>query len=162
MRQQIEQHYLENHDRLVKIMTNRAGTVQDAEDVVHSAYELALKYRNSFDSDLRPLGAWFNTILNNALRLHKRKEKMMGMSLEYDEELDEGNTLLEWEHDTIKAVKADIEKKPFPLRQALYLYFFKQYKPREIAQVLDLTNGYIRKRVTWFRSEMQEKYGGMV
>jgi RNA polymerase sigma factor (sigma-70 family) len=160
MRELLEKYYIENHGRLVKILSNRAGGIHCAEDVVHDAFERALRYRNSFEPSRQELGAWFNTIMNNALRDYKKAERMMGMSVEYVEELDEGLPMQDWEDDMICAVLSEIDKKNVMVRQALYLYFFKQYKPREISQILDMSNCYIRTSVKEFKQSMVAKYGG--
>jgi len=162
MYKKIEQHYLDNYRRRLKILVNRAGSISNAEDVLQDAYERALRYRNSFDPDAQELDAWFNTIANNALRDFKQSERRMGMSVEYAEERDEGVPLADWEEDMIEAVKKDIACKNVMVRQALYLYFFKQYKPREIAQILDMSNCYIRTSVKEFKQQVVAKYGDVL
>jgi len=166
MQKQIEKHYVENFDKLVKRFSYRAGGIPNAEDVVQEAFTLALKYKDSFNPDSKhrgvdkaEFGGWFNGILNNALRLYKRKEQLLGMSVEYQEDMDEAAPLMEWEGDLIDAVKKDIARKPPQIRQALWLYLFKQYKPREICQVVDMSNAYVRTSVKEFKQEMRAKYG---
>jgi len=158
MQKEIEQHYIENYGKFVKILTNRAGSVQGAEDVIQDAYERALRYKNSFNPNLQEFGGWFNGILNNALRCYKLNERCLGMSVEYDEEREEGEPLLEWQQNTIDCVLAEVDKRKFVERQALYLYFFRQYKPRDIVQVLEITNAYVRTLVKKFKKEMKAKY----
>ena len=162
MYKEIEQHYIDNRRMLVKVMTNRAGSVENAEDIVQEAFARALRYRSSFSVYKNDLRAWINAILNNTLRDFKIDERRMGMSVEYNEDMDEPCPLHEWESDMIEAVKADIERKPVLVRQALYLYFFKGYKPREIAQVVEMTNGYIRTSVKEFKQQMRKKYGSVL
>lgn len=160
MNKLLEKFYRENRFRLVKIMSNRAGSVSNAEDVVQDAFERALKYSNSFQPEKQKLGAWFNTILNNALRDFKVNERRMGMSVEYDERKDEGDFVLELEEDILESVKKDIAEKSYPLSRALYLYFFCQYKPRDIVQVLPISNTYVRTGVKEFKQQMSSGYGG--
>jgi RNA polymerase sigma factor (sigma-70 family) len=162
VRNLIEAHYNKNFGKFVKILSNRAGSVHNAEDVVQESFYRALKYRKSFNPELEELGAWFNKIMNNALRNSKLNERRMGMSVEYTEDMDEVVDLLEWEEDMIKQVKADINSRPEQVRQVLQLYIFQQYKPREIAQVLDMSNGYIRTIAKDFKIEMREKYGDVL
>lgn len=162
MRKQIEQHYAKHFDRLVKVYSNRAGGIWHAEDVVQEAFSRALKYQNSFDPDKQAFGGWFNGILNNSLREYKAKERLLGMSVEYTEDMDDLTPLMEWEDDLINAVKADMARKPEQVRQALWLYFFRQYKPREIAQVVEMSNTYIRTSVKEFKQEMRKKYGDIL
>lgn len=162
MHKQIRQHYAENFDKFVKRYANRAGGIHDAEDVVQEAYTRALKYGNSFDPTVQEFGGWFNSILNNALRDHKKDERLLGMSVEYKEEFDDLTPLLEWEDNLIAEIKKDVARKPAQVRQAIWLYIFKQYKPREIAQVVDISNAYIRTAVKEFKQEMRKKYGDVL
>jgi len=162
MKKEIEQHYIDNYGKFVKILNHRAGSVQGAEDVIQDAYERALRYKNSFNPDLQEFGGWFNGILNNALRDYKVVERRLGMSVEYDEEREEGTPLLEWEQNTIDCVLADINKRKLLIRQVLFLYFFRQYKPRDIVQVLETSNAYVRTLVKEFKKEMKAKYGDKV
>jgi RNA polymerase sigma factor (sigma-70 family) len=159
MYETIEEYYLENRRRLVQVVANRAGGVENAEDVVQIAFECALKYKNSFNPEWCEFEGWFVAILNNALRRYKAEERLLGMSVEYREDLDERTELTDLEGDLAAAVLREIKAKAFPVRQALYLYFIKQYAPREIVQVLDMSNGYVRVVVHEFKRELREKYG---
>lgn len=155
----IEEYYKENYDHLVKILSNRAGGVPNAEDVVQEAFYRALRYKKSFSPDIEKFSAWFNKILNNALRQSKMVERRLGMSVEYNEEMDDVVDLLEWEEDLIKNIKRDVSRKNTTERQVLQLYLFHQYKPREIEQVLDISNAYIRTIAKDFKKDMRKKYG---
>lgn len=163
MYKEIEQHYIDNRRMLVKVMTNRAGSVENAEDIVQEAFARALRYRSSFSVYKKELRAWINAILNNTLRDFKIDERRMGMSVEYSEDMDEPCPLHEWESDMVNAIYSDIlKKKSTVLRQVLYLYFFKGYKPREIAQVVDTSNGYVRMSVNEFKHLIRDKYGNVL
>lgn len=162
MKKKIELHYIKHRKRMVLILKNRAGTPQNAEDIVQDAFECALRYRNSFDPSRQGLGAWFNAILNNCLRRFKKDERLLGMSVEYVEELDDPVNTLDWTEDIVKLISGEINRKNMPVRQALWLYFFKGYKPREIAQVVEMSNCCIRTSVKEFRQKMQAKYGDVV
>jgi DNA-directed RNA polymerase specialized sigma24 family protein len=83
------------------------------------------------------------------------------MSVEYSEDMEEALPAMEWEDNLIKEVLKEMDKKPEEVRQALYLYIFKQYKPREIAQVVNMSNTYIRTSVKEFKQEMRKKYGDL-
>src|SRR3972149_7707806 len=160
MKKKIEKFYVDNRSRLVNIVYNRVGGAAQAEDVVQDAFERALRYNRSFEPDKQLLGAWFNTILSNALRDFQRSERLMGMSVEYVEEMDEAAPMLEWEGNMLDIVQDEIKARSVFVRQALFLYFFKQYKPREIAQILDISSNYISVCVNQFKKEMADKYGG--
>jgi DNA-directed RNA polymerase specialized sigma24 family protein len=162
MKKRIEQHYIDKRKRLVILLSNRAGGRQNAEDIIQNAFELAIRYRHSYNIGLQTFEVWFNTILNNALRKFKTEEKRMGMSVEYNEDMDESCPMLEWEEDMINLIKWEVNKKKLPMRQALYLYLFRGYKPREVAQIVDMSNAYIRTSVKEFKQEMRKKYGDII
>ena len=146
---------------MVKVFTRRAGGEAQAKDVVQSGYETALRYSNSFSRDDQKLGGWINTIVNNAYRKFAQQERLKGMSVEYDEELGDGVCDPDFDSPMYKKLEREINKIKFPLRQVLYLYFFKQYKPREIETVLDLSNSYIRQSICVFKKRISDKYGAM-
>jgi RNA polymerase sigma factor (sigma-70 family) len=158
----IEDHYIKNHKRLVTLMSNRAGGRPNAEDIVQEAFTRAITFHKSFDPNQQEIGAWFNTILNNALRTSKRTEKLMGMSVEYTDDMDEEVEFSDWEENMIAKIKKDLAKETEIRRQVLQLYLFSQYKPREITQVLDVSNGYVRTLVKEFKKKMKLKYGGVI
>lgn len=85
MREQIEQFYLANHDLYVKRLSRKAGSVQNAEDIVQEAFLRALFYADSYaareDQDMEK---WFNSILRRALVDFMRVETKQGMTSQTD------------------------------------------------------------------------------
>ena len=143
---ELENFYRANRDMLVKRVSRSAGGDYNAEDVVQEAFFLAVKYWEGFDPERRELGAWFNTILNNACKRFKRDERLLGMAVEFDEEYVEPFTPSETERDTIALVKDYIGKHGGVQRDVLELYFLREYKPSEIALV---TEAKIKTINTW-------------
>jgi RNA polymerase sigma factor (sigma-70 family) len=157
--QVITEFYIKNQRELHKRVASRAGGAYNAEDVVQEAFARALKYWNSFDPARQELGAWFNTILNNALKQFQRDELISGTCEEFNEQWHEGTRLHQTAAHTLAQVEWIISQKPEPLRKLLDLYFIKGYKPRELTDVLDMKNQAIRFQVMQFRSELREKFG---
>lgn len=154
----IEKHYAENYKKFVKTILRRAGSWENAEDIVQESYSRALQYTSSYDQS-RPFDGWFITILNNTLRRYKSDERKLGMSTEYEEERDEGFVLDDWAGDLIVRISQDIHKQPDPYRDIYRLYFLKQYTPREIVMVLDVTSDTVRSAVKRFKKVLEVKYG---
>lgn len=154
----IEKFYKDNYSRLVKILTRRAGAPENAEDIIQESFARALKYEASFDAERQELGAWFNTIMNNALKDFKRDERSGGTFVELEEEHHESFTLSETDQDTIKRIKAAIEEKKGDDKTILSLYFLKEFKPREIMCVVDTNNKRICYVVSMFRLEMGDLF----
>ena len=152
----IEQYYKDKHDMLVKRYTRRAGTVQDAEDLVQEAFYRALKYQASFDQSRHELSTWMGGILNNCLRDFKRYQ-MGGPEMDYKEE-PVADPDLHWVKEMQGKVREEIEKKSGNLRDVLHLYFNLGYKPREIVQTLDVRNGTVRQSVWEFKKLLRERY----
>lgn len=64
MSKALEIFYLKEHKNLVKIYTKKAGSVEDAEDIVQEAFVSALTYFDKFDPTKSKIGTWFYTILS--------------------------------------------------------------------------------------------------
>lgn len=150
--------YITNQRDLHKRVASRAGGAYNAEDVVQEAFARALKYWGSFDPKRQELGAWFNSILNNALRQFMKEELISGTCDEFHEEWHEGTRLHQTAAHTLRHVEEIIGEKPEPLRTLLDLYFIKGYKPRELVEVLDLKNQAIRFQIMQFRNELRTKF----
>lgn len=152
----LDKFFRENYVELCKRVYHRSGGIHNSEDVVQEAFARSLHYQDSFNPEIKELGAWFNTILNNALRDHMKAERMSGCSVEYDEFLDEPYQPTEEEQQLYKLINKVIESKPQPYRDVLFLYFNRDYKPKEIARVVEFTNANVRKIVERFKVEMRD------
>lgn len=155
----ITEFYLKNSRELHKRVSNRAGGPYNAEDVVQEAFARALKYWDSFDPNRHQLGAWFNTILNNALKDFKKEELIYGMCVEFDEELDSGVRMSTTNKDMLRKIEQLIESKRSSTRDLLDLYYLKGYKVRDIVQALDVNSQAVRTAVLRFKVEVKEKFG---
>ena len=159
MNKLLEQFYIENRALLLKRLYHRAGSAENAEDILQESFSRALKYGNSFNPNTQELGAWFNTIMNNALKSFKRDERSMGTYVEYEEELSESYEMSQTDGDLVERIKGEIELEPNPAKDILYLYFVKEYRPREIREVLDIPYKTMENVLTRFKSEMRYKFG---
>lgn len=160
MTETIEQFYRRTYQEHIKKVSNRVGGVYNAEDVVQEAFARALKYWDSFDPTHKTIGSWFNTILNNAAKDFSKEERMLGMCLEFDEEVYDGVAMSQTSHHMLRKLEKLINKKTGHTRELLYLYYLKGYKPREIQEVLGLNNMAIRIAVLRFKKEALSKMGG--
>ena len=154
----VEDHYRKFNNKLVKMLTKKAGNRQNAEDTVQEAYTRALTYIKSYDGK-SDFGAWFNTILVNALSDNKVEVRNNGQTgdrcVESIEDHIKGNVLDKIQNDEIlTAIKAKTDS----VKKILTLYFFHQYKPREIALVVPQTGYNIRKIVQRFKEEMASEH----
>lgn len=143
------------YDTLVKRVSKRAGSPENAEDVVQEAFYRALKYWDSYSPDNALLGAWFNTILNNACKDKVSDDRKLGMCIEFDEELFDGVEMSHVGEDLAKHISKLISTKEFPRREVLRLYYEKGYKPSEICQILDVENSAARQAIWRFKDEVR-------
>ena len=143
----------------LKRLYHRAGSPENAEDILQEAFTRALKYKTSFNPNTQELGAWFNTILNNALKTFKRDEKSMGTYVELDEEIGEGYEMSQTSGDMFKRIENEVECYKGDTKQALFLYFLKGYSPRDIKAVVDLSYKALEMIFRRFKCKMRDKYG---
>lgn len=147
--------YEKEYNTYVKRITFRAGSPENAEDIVQEAFARALKYWSSFDPEKKELAAWFSSILNNSLKAFKKDELRYGMCEELDEEQIDGVTFDS--SLSTRTIKEQIWQKPSNIAEVLDLYYIKGYKPREIEEVLEAESAFISRVVYNFREELKEK-----
>jgi len=155
MSEALLQHYKQHHDKLVKRLAFRAGTVWDAEDVVQEAYANALKYFNSFDGT--DFNKWFSTILTNCLKEHKNNEKGFGKE-DFEEDDFEAVHASHQVKKTYEEVKELIESKPDVQKEILKMWFNEELSSRDISKITGHTHGNCRQIIKRFRDELKGRY----
>lgn len=159
MNKLLEQFYIDNREILLKRLYHRAGSAHNAEDILQESFLRALRYQGSFSPNTQELGAWFNTIMNNALKSFKRDERSMGTYVEIDEEVCGGYEMSQTSGDMIKRIESEVDMFSGENQQALYLYFLKGFKPREVRDVLNMPYKSLEKLFSRFKNDMRYKYG---
>ena len=154
----LEKYYASNFDRLVKAWEKRAGSVMDSEDLIQEAFARAIKYIDGYDES-KPFEGWFITILSNCHRAMSSEKRRMGMSIDL-QEADEMGLLDPVVMDTshprlLKAVNTLISKSNRPAKDVLFLYFSKQWSPREIGVYLGLELSAVRKSIGRFKQTLR-------
>lgn len=155
----LEDFFSNNYRKLVARAKGRAGTKENAEDIVQESFVRAMKYWGSFDPAHKELGAWFNTILNNATKAYMKVENNFGMSMEFDENSAEPEPFKPTDVRLIKRIEVDISKKNPSNQDVLRLYFLKDYTARAIVEVLDIDIKTVEKCILRFKTELSVKYG---
>lgn len=151
---QIEEHYVANHERLVKRLFRRAGTIQSAEDIVQETYYRALKYHKSFNGG--EMDRWISTILNNCLREYKNQEK--GYSpVEYDAE-EESYECPSYVRHVMADVYDLIHTKSAIQIEVLMLYFKQEYNAKSISEITLYSYARCHQIIQRFRDELRELY----
>lgn len=152
----IEEHYNKNYQKLIQLMSFRAGTQWDGEDVVQEAYARAIKYYDSFDNSA--FDNWFRTILNNCLKEHKNQEKGYSISISFEEDEVEGTPCNQYNQQIVQEINDLIATKSVAQMEVLGLYFNKGYSAIDISKISEHSHWAIHKMITRFKEELQELY----
>jgi RNA polymerase sigma factor (sigma-70 family) len=152
----LEQHYKDNFNKLVKRMSYRSGTQWDGEDIVNEAYARALKYSASYRDE--GFDKWFNTVLNNTFKDHKRNENGMSHS-SLDEELIEGTECQHYNDQIIKEIYDLISTKSSVQIEILDLHWRQEMTAIEISKTTDHSYSNCHQIIRRFRQELKELYG---
>lgn len=153
----IEKHYRENKDRLIKRISFRiGGNFHGAEDIVQTAYERAIRYRDSFNGDL--FDKWFSTILNNSLREYQNEEKGYVQAGEDDEEIAESVSCPHYPTHIMREVFELIDTKSEIQIEVLTLYFRHEYSAIDISRITNIPYKTAHQIIQRFRNELKELY----
>ena len=148
--------YAEQYDKLVKRVSYRAGGPANAEDVVQEAFTRALTYIDSFEPDRDALGAWFNTILNNALKDFKKQERRQGATT--DEPIIEDFDKYMYQQEQLEVIFQEIDDMPEPSRSIIRNFVVLGYSAKEVARMVDANIIAIRNTVQLFREYIRRQY----
>lgn len=150
----IEDHFRKHYQRILKRMTFRAGEQWTAEDIVQTAYERAIRYRESCDE--RGIGAWFERILTNAFNDYKNDVPIHdSLPNDYDEVPDE--YVLD-KNQVRKEIFAMIQKMPDRDREVLQLHFTHGYIAADIHRLTGLSELMCQRIIKAFKERLKEVY----
>lgn len=153
----ITNHYIANRSKYVKRMRYRCGNPAGAEDIVQSAYELAIMYRAGFNPT-QNYDAWFNTILNNSLRKYQNEERGYVGRDEEDEEATEDVSCPHLPSRAMEEIYERIEAKSPIQKHVLMMHFKQGYTAVDISKISDYSFNVIRQIIWRFRQEIKELY----
>lgn len=154
----LEDYYKENKRMLLGKIGGRGIRPQDRNDVLQETFTRALKYYHTYNKDNSPLGAWLNTLMNNAIKDFKKAEKLRGMSTaNYEEEPLTGDDL-QLNSLLCSNIEEELKGKDPIHRNIIYLSLIKGLTFRDIAEVLNVSRCYAHKVVTKFKASMKVKY----
>ena len=100
--------------------------------------------------------------MNNAFVDFKREETSKGTFVQLDEAPEPSYHETELEKDLATNIKRIIAKKEKQARDILHLYFEKEYRPKEIRQVLNIPYNTISSVIYRFKLEMSQEFGRVV
>lgn len=153
---EIEKHYVENVGSLVKKMGYRCGIPEMGWDIVHTAYERALKYHRSCREGMFP--QWFSMLLNNSLRDFKNAEKGYTPIGEDQEETAETIGCPHYPSHIMREVFELIDTKSLVQQEVLNLHFKEEYSPKDISAITNYSYAQSHQIIQRFRNELKELY----
>tara|TARA_R110002020_G_scaffold287099_1_gene502559 strand:+ start:11866 stop:12354 length:489 start_codon:yes stop_codon:yes gene_type:complete len=155
----VEEMFDQHYEEMVSKMKGRVPNVADAEDIVMTAFERAVKYYDRYDHS-RSAGAWLNTLATNAWKDWLKADRLKGMTTEVNEQnggevsctgqVDHMYQLLSGE---IKRLRAGFKK------DVLYRRFMMGLPFQLIAKTLDADKERVKKCILRHRQSMRDKYG---
>lgn len=153
----VEKHFKHNRDWYVRKILRRAGSLENAEDIVQDAYHNALKHYATYIEGM-PFNAWFYRILGNALKKFKKFER--GGSCEFDEEdiaIESPDPSLTQQ--MFKDIESTIEKTTREdVKEVLSLYFLYGFHFREVEMISQMPYRNVVFHVSEFRKTLKKGY----
>ncbi len=154
---EVEQHYRDNYNILVKRMRSRVPDYSKAlaEEVVQEAYLRVYKYFSSYKPDKNVFDSWFNTILFNCLSDCKSKEKDRGIVRDdnkeevYFEEKLTPSMMLHLSNTIDKYKERD--------RKVIKLYFFEGLTTKQISECVGRGHSAVRVLINRFGENIRKE-----
>lgn len=153
----IEEFYVKNASTFIKRYTRSTGSEAIAQDIVHDAFERAMKYLDAYDES-QELDRWFSLILRNSYRDFMRAERGQPTELidEFEHQGAECDGLVRriWEE-----IGDLIENSSPVAREILDLHYNKEYTVTDISRFTEHSLSNCAQVVSRFRKKVRELYG---
>lgn len=132
----------------------------DAEDLYQITWEKVLRGISKYDTS-KPFDKWLWTICINAHKdMEKNPFRKRVVSFESEEELEARFRNLPnkfGELDEYIALHNAVNSLPYPKRQAVALYYFKDLNISEVAEILGVPEGTVKSRLQSARDFIREE-----
>ena len=146
--------YLHSKERLKAIALRYCPVVQDAQDVVQSAYLKIFRSISRFDISKGDFNSWSAKIVVNEALMMLRRTKAFGHTLELND--DAAATASHFDILTLKEVHHIVDLMNTTHRVMFNLYFFDQFTYKEIAESLNIKEPAARARVSRARKDFNK------
>lgn len=148
--------------KYVKMMYNIAFSVLqnefEAEDAVSSAFEKLMRQKDKVpdvESD-RTRVYLAVTVRNTSIDLYRKKKRMVEVPWESAEEMEKIPYVYQRDHEEDLGLLEDIRNLPEKYRQTLSLKYTAGYTDREIAEILNISESNVRKRIERAKKMLQK------
>lgn len=150
--------YAENFDKLVKRTNSRCGNFHNAEDIVQTAFERALKYSKACNSDVEK---WFSVILSNVFKDYQNTIKLGPVTKPLEDHLDDIEPIIPDNIGPIikREVSEMVELELEPSKTVLKLHLDFGYTNGEIKDLMSgLTYRKVNNIIQIFRRKVIKRY----
>ncbi|MBO7356208.1 MAG: sigma-70 family RNA polymerase sigma factor [Lachnospiraceae bacterium] len=141
-------------NRLYAAAFNICRQQQDAEDAVQDAFIRLYHSRKDFESE-EHIKAWLMRVTINAAKSTKRLF-WNRMRSSYEEYMDS----LVFEEESDKGLMDEVLKLPEKYRIVIHLFYFEEYKVKEIAEILNTSENTVKTRLLNGRRILKDKLEG--
>ncbi len=133
----------------------------NSEDLVHLVFERILKYRHNFRGDGK-FTTWMYSIARNALIDHYKKSKKLGQDVKLDEGISTQIQNDDFENESfeerLRLLKHAMLKLENDKRELLTLSRYQGLKYKEIAEILQTTEGAVRVKIFRALNDLRKHY----
>lgn len=153
----IEELYNKSFSQYVSRFTRSTGSEAIAEDVVHDAFERAMKYWDAYD-ETQEIERWFARILRNSYRDFMKAERGQ-LTEELDEFAIQGVECDGLIRRIWKEVEALIDVANPVHKEILTLHYLKDYTATDISRFTDHSLSNVCQVISRFRNKVRTIYG---
>ena len=154
----LEELYRKQYNIQVSVIQRHVRCRDTAEDIVMEAYARSYKYVSSFDEKRSSIQTWFNRIMFNVLRDHKRRDKGQ-IQDELTDEVSVGDPMFERTDENLNLIQKEIDKlSNEDTRFVLRLFFILGYRTDEIIKLINVTQTQITSACYRFKKKLSTKY----
>lgn len=153
----IEELYNKQANTYVKRFTRSTGSEAIAQDIVHDAFERAMKYYDAYDEQ-QEIERWFSLILRNSYRDFMKTERGQPTELfdEFDVQGSDCDGLIRRIWDEVTTL---IEESNPVHVEILTLHYLKEYTITDISRFTNNSLSNTAQVVSRFRKKVKDIYG---
>lgn len=145
---------------LTKLCLSLTNNCHDAEDLYQSTWEKAIRRLRQYD-DSRPFEKWLFGICVNTyrdrLRRYDNKKLLRFSSDEEQERFLSSIPCEDGDRDEYLALRSAIQNLKPALREAIVLYYFRDYSVAELSEILEIPEGTVKSRLSAARAELRKE-----
>ena len=152
--------YNEYYPMIIRYLTKKCSSPQDAEDLANECFLYCYKNWNQYDPDKSTRKTWLYLVVQSRWKNYLRDRKQH-YNLEDFENIIPGKDLIE-QAVRLQAIRTELsvvlQQLPENQREAVILRFFRQWTDDEIAEWLGISKGNVRVIIHRALQYMSKKY----